>query len=848
MRALPKWWGLWIAAAAVLMFAAQAQAQTGNPAGGVGESAATGANSAAKRSARDGAKLKSPPTKLRAEQVPEPEATLGAFTPKAYIANVLFDQKALWTSPAHIRTVDAFWLAPLVGVGGALLATDSDVSRGLSNSPNRLNRFSQISNVGVGTLLGGGAGSYLLGLMTHNPHEQETGFLSMESLADALIVNNAVNFAAGRERPLIDNSRGRFWQNGRSFPSNHAVSAWSVASVIAHEYPGPLTKLLAYGLAAAVSASRVPAKQHFPTDVLVGSALGWLVGQEVYRAHHDPELGGTTWNSYAELHEDEAKNPANFGSPYVPLDSWVYPAMERLAAMGYVRSEMLGLRPWTRLECARLVQEAQDRMDAEGANPPPVAVSELDALAREFKADTDRLGGGSNRSAELDSLYQRTTYISGQPLTDGFDFGQTIYNDRGRPYEQGTNVIAGFTGWGTEGPFVGYIDGEFQHAPSAPPLPDAARAFISQNLLLPPMPPLATAGIDRFDPLEGYVGMAWGNWQITAGKQSLWWSPADGESMNLSDNAEPFEMLQITREVPFKLPSLLGLMGPIRVQFWVGQQSGANFLFGPTGLVGQWGQTLNPQPIVHGQKISFKPTPNLEFGFDRTTIYGGPGYPLTAHNFLRSLFSISDTIRGAPNKPGDRQSGFDMNYRLPLMRNWATFYVESFTDDEFSPIAYFDKSANLAGLYFARLPGLPKFDLRLEGAYTNSPVGGNEYQHGYYYSDLTWIYGKRNAGNLFTTWLGREGVGEQGWLTYWQSPQRSIQFQFRHQKVAADFVPDGGTINDGALKADWWFRKDLDVSAQVQYERWDFPVLAPGQQTDVTGSVQITFRPRWGVH
>src|SRR5947209_135963 len=45
------------------------------------------------------------------------------------------------------------------------------------------------------------------------------------------------------------------------------------------------------------------------------------------------------------------------GSTYVPLDSWVYPAMDRLAALGYLPTASMGMRPWTRLECARLVRK-----------------------------------------------------------------------------------------------------------------------------------------------------------------------------------------------------------------------------------------------------------------------------------------------------------------------------------------------------------------------------------------------------------------------------------------------------------------------------------------------------------
>jgi membrane-associated phospholipid phosphatase len=763
--------------------------------------------------------------------------------------HLVADQSAIWTSPGRLRLSDANWLLPLGGLAAGLFVTDQQFSRHLSNSPTRIHRFDQLSNYGAYAMVGGTGAMYLWGLMRHDDHMREAGFLGGEALIGSLLTTEALKYSFRRSRPL-DPGAGDFENGGTSFPSEHATAAWALAGMLAHEYPGPLTKILAYGLASAISVSRVEAKQHFPSDVLVGSAIGFLVAQHVFWAHHDPELGGGSWNLYSKLRGvGERRSPADMGSPYVPLGSWVYPAFERLAAMGYVQTDMLGMRPWTRLECVRLLQEAENRLGGEESEGAPRSAARIvESLENEFRNEFDELTSGTNRGVQLESLYARVTGISGKPLTDGFDFGQTLYNDSGRPYEQGVNAIVGFTGWASDGPLVGYIDGEYQHAPSGPALPQAASTFISQNQDLPPMPALPTAAVNRFDVVEGYVGLTFHNWEITAGKQNLWWSPDASGSLNLSNNAEPFNMLQIARVAPFKLPTpLLSWVGPMQVQFWIGQQGGANFLYNPSGLVGQWGQTLDPQPIIHGEKISFKPTPNLEFGFDRTTMYGGPGYPLTWHTFLRSVFSISDTPAGAPNKPGDRQSGFDMNYRLPFMRNWATFYVESYNDDEFSPIAYFDKSANSAGLYFDRLPGLPRFDLRLEGLYSNLPIGGNQYQHGYFYSDYTWRYGLRNNGNLITSWIGREGQGEQAWLTYWQTPQSYIQFQYRHEKVGADFVPGGGTINDGGVKANFWIRPDLSVSVLLQYEKWNFPVLRPGPTSDITSSVQVTFWPHWSV-
>jgi membrane-associated phospholipid phosphatase len=770
--------------------------------------------------------------------------------------HLLEDQYAIWTSPQHLRLADADWLLPLGGITAGLLVTDKEFVSHLSNSPSRLKHFNDFSNYGAYGMVAGAGAMFLWGHFTHNAHMREAGFLSGEALISSLAATETLKYSFQRARPQ-DPGPGDFWNGGTSFPSGHSTAAWAIAGIIAHEYPGPLTKLLSYGLASAITISRVPAKEHFPSDVLVSTMIGYLVARHVFLAHHDPELPGSTWHLFPRLRDTgERRSPANMGSPYVPLNSWVYPAFERLAAMGYVPSAMLGMRPWTRLECVRLLEEAQTRMGSVEGNGPKSAAKIISSLEREFSNELVQLSGGSNRNLELNSLYTRVTGISGQPLTDGYHFGQTIINDNGRPYQEGFNAIAGFTGWGTAGPLVGYIQGEYQHAPSAPALPLAARQVIGQADSLPTMPALATPSVDRFRVVEGYVGLDWENWQVTAGKQNLWWGPGDGGPMMFSDNAEPVNMVQINRVTPFKLPSFLGWIGPMRVQFFIGQLGGQQFTFGePTGLLGQWGTSLSDQPMIDGERLSFKPTPNLEFGFGLTTLFAGAGVPLTWTTFGRTLFSTSTGNPGcyyigpgcSSIDPGDRRSGFDMTYRLPGLRNWVTFYTDSFTDDQFSPVAYFDRSANSAGLYFARLPKLPEFSLRVEGVYTDNPLGGN-LCCGFYYSNDRYRNGYTDYGNLMGSWIGRDGQGAQAWLTYWESPRNSVQFQYRHQKVDALFIPYGGTLTDAGVKADLQVGPDMSVSAFLQYEKWNFPILRPGPTTDFTTSVQFTYSPHWRIH
>ncbi|HET9177838.1 MAG TPA: capsule assembly Wzi family protein [Terriglobia bacterium] len=770
------------------------------------------------------------------------------------------DQKAIWTSPFHVRLRDADWLVPLGGLAAALFVTDTDVSRHLSTDPTRISNSRTFSNMGAATLLGGAGGLYLLGKLRHNEHMRETGLLSGEAVIGSLLATTAIKSAAGRERPYVANAEGSFRQGGNSFPSEHATAAWATAGVLAHEYPGPLTRLFAYGLASAISASRVTGKEHFPSDVLVGSVLGYLIAQHVYHAHHDPAIWGGSWQMPSRDGDAERfRDPGHMGSPYVPLDSWVYPAFARLEARGYVQTAMLGMRPWTRLECARLVQEAADTQSAQ-ENDRPVLDRLINSLEAEFAPDLVLLGGGRNLSAEFESVYTRFSGISGQPLTDGYHFGQTITNDFGRPYGEGFNSVTGVSGWASSGPFTAYLRGEYQHAPAGPTLPLSARQFIqSADYGLPLPPSQFSPSVDRFHAMDAYVAMNIEDWQLSFGKQSLWWGPAEGGSMMFSDNAAPMVMLRLSRVTPFKLPSIFGWLGPMRAELFVGRLSGQEFVYGaPTGLIGEWGKALSDQPMIHGERISFKPTPNLEFGFSSTALFAGAGVPFTAKTFLRSVFSTGNGTPGCfeisavcPRiDPGDRRSGFDMTYRLPGLRNWVTFYTDSFTDDEISPVAYFDRSANSAGLYFPHLPKLPKIDLRLEGIYTDNPIGNatNNLCCGFYYSNTRYRNGYTNDGNLIGSWVGRDGQGEQAWLTYWHSPRSYLRFRYRHQQVSHQFVPYGGKVDDGGVEASFWLGRELSVSASLQYEKWDFPVLRPGPTSNFTSSVQFTYWPRWRVH
>lgn len=772
------------------------------------------------------------------------------------LKHIVQDQEGLWTVPARISVQDSIWLVPLGGITAGLIATDRDTSLHITNSLHTQNRYASFSNYGIVAFAGGTGALYLWGHFMDNDHAREAGLLAGEAAIDSLAITEAVKYATGRNRPFQGDHNGEFWSGGDSFPSNHAAVAWAAASVLSHEYPGPLPKLFAYGAAAAITAARVESKQHFTSDVLVGSAIGWLTGEFVYSRRHDPELAGGEWSSASEmLLGDHPYHRKDMGSPYVPLDSWIYPALDRLEAFGYLPEGFLGQKPWTRMECARLISDASDKMTEESASTAG-ASRILEDLNDEFARELSLLGGGTNRAAQLESVYARVTGISGQPLSDTakYDYGQTIVNDYGRPYEEGVNVVAGASGWATAGPLVGYVRAEYQYAPSAPALPLSARQVIQQVQLLPvvgpggatpPLPPgNPIPSIGQADLLDGYVGMQFENWAITFGKQEQWWGPDKSGPMLFSNNAAPIEMFEINRVTPFTLPGVFDRLGPVRVQFFLGRLTGQNWVNSVvTGLNGSWTQPLADQPFIDGGKISLKPTSNFEMGMGITTLFAGEGVPMTLHKFGQSILPVGSGLPGTPSDPGDRRGGFDFTYRFPKLRNWLTLYGDAFTDDEISPWRNWNKAAVISGIYLPRIPKIPKLDFRAEGIYTDPPAMQPALQHGFFYWNGRFVSGYTNAGNLIGSWVGRQGQGADAWATYWFTPKDDLQINFRHEKVSKGFIPDGGTITDGGASASIWFLSTLSVSASLQYETWNFPVISPTRQTDVATSIEVTFWP-----
>ncbi len=225
------------------------------------------------------------PLAIRAQTQPQrDECDLRA--PGVCARHVVQDEAAILTSPLHARASDLLWIAPFGLATGVAIDYDAHALRTLGYHPKQQNTFDQLSNVGAVYLpIAAIAGGYAAGAWRKDDYLQQTAVLSAEAILDAQIINLPLKYAINRQTPDQGDGTGRFWPHGtrtwpdgQSMPSGHALTAWSMAHVVAARYPGWGPRLAAYGVATAVSASRVMARQHFPSDVVVGSTLGYLIG------------------------------------------------------------------------------------------------------------------------------------------------------------------------------------------------------------------------------------------------------------------------------------------------------------------------------------------------------------------------------------------------------------------------------------------------------------------------------------------------------------------------------------------------------------------------------------------
>jgi membrane-associated phospholipid phosphatase len=208
------------------------------------------------------------------------------------VKHVAEDEKGIVLSPLHAPPEELWWIVPFGVATGVGIHYDTEAIQDLGIHTTRENDFNKLSDyAGLYIPFAAAGVGYAAGSVKRNDYLKETAVLSAEAMADAGILDEGLKYTLDRENPMLNNAKGGFWPGGPkswpnspSMPSEHAMNVWAFAHVVAGQYNGIATKAVVYGVASTVSVSRVLARQHFPSDVLVGSTFGWLIGG--YVLHH----------------------------------------------------------------------------------------------------------------------------------------------------------------------------------------------------------------------------------------------------------------------------------------------------------------------------------------------------------------------------------------------------------------------------------------------------------------------------------------------------------------------------------------------------------------------------------
>jgi membrane-associated phospholipid phosphatase len=204
----------------------------------------------------------------------------------------IHDQKAIWLLFPSQLAKGHYWLPTLAIAGGTagLIVADSHAMPYFRTHARNLDDVNDVFDAPITTAeVIALPGSLLVaGYIRHDSYQVGTALLAGEAYADSAVVDLAVKAITRRKRPS-DVSPGApftdtFFNGGKSpfkgssFPSGHAAGAFSVATVVAARYhTHRWVPWAVYGMAAAVSFSRITTSAHFPSDVFLGAALGYTI-------------------------------------------------------------------------------------------------------------------------------------------------------------------------------------------------------------------------------------------------------------------------------------------------------------------------------------------------------------------------------------------------------------------------------------------------------------------------------------------------------------------------------------------------------------------------------------------
>lgn len=396
-------------------------------------------------------------------------------------------------------------------------------------------------------------------------------------------------------------------------------------------------------------------------------------------------------------------------SPDIPVGSWVYGYFEGLEAQGLIKTGLLSTKPFSRIEGARLLEEALVVWNALPESQQKKMRSTrrmLKRLGREFRGDLTYHG----YLKPLDTVYVKYLYSERTP-----DHLNT--NNNGDILGEDHNLRSGIS--------------------SALKLWDSLSFYIH---------PEYRGGEDLSEGkiIEGYGILNIRNLEIELGREPMWWGPGIHGDLLLTDNAKPFDMVRLTSQTPFLLPWVFSKIGP----------------FKPTWFLTELEEDRDfPHAKLMGFRLDFRPRPSFRFALSRVIQFDGEGRKgLTAGDWIKILLA-DDKTEHSPGSGLDNNNIMSLDFSLAVNRldsrpGWAfpfyglKLYGEMGAEDS-SGNGWPKERAYLAGVFISDPLFLDDTNLRVEWATTAENT-----KHGAWYTHGVYTSGYRYEGRIIGHHMG----------------------------------------------------------------------------------------------
>lgn len=430
----------------------------------------------------------------------------------------------------------------------------------------------------------------------------------------------------------------------------------------------------------------------------------------------------------------------------VPLDSSYYGYLDKLEGMGYIQDMPANTKPYSRLDMAKWVLQAE--AIAQSKPLPPYLQTRLDAMREGLSEEIAYLQGAGKinnvklRGASVDLSYLQQDSAAYKYNNAKAHWQMLNHNNNGYLYGDGFNAVGTL-----------HISGS-----------------LSKDLAVGVTPRFSWDKDEHGDAslVEGYAKTHLGVWGITAGRQPMSWGVGRAGQLAFGSNATPQTAIKLNLLEPHTFDNgALKFLGKANVNVFASRLEG--------NRVASSGSALEKDhAALVGVRVDIMPTDAFTIGLERMSML----------KKFNKHWLLGDNADDAEKDNWNDIAGLDFKYRFPGVQVYASLYGED------QAHAFPCENAYNVGMYFPQLVPDGSWDLRVEAAKTNDAW------YGHWVLKNGWTYKDAILGD----WLGADAKrvyaevnhyladgGKLGLSYTWADMQQTAQHDGELQEVELSY-------------------------------------------------------------